>query len=180
MIERTMRLHSDRMTNDIRHLCMLVPRNSVGIEIGSFGGESAVLFAESGKFKKLYCVDPWDAGYYKAHNMGEVEATFDERVKDYGDIIVKVKAKSSQALALIPDPQAVNFVYIDGNHRYDVVKQDIILYREVLRNSMSDLRTILAGHDYKFPKSPGVEKAVKELLTYPDVRFAGYSWVKFI
>lgn len=174
-----MRLHSPIMVNDIKHLCLLVPQGSIGIEIGSFGGESALLFAQSSKFSKLYCVDPWDEGYYKAHNMGEVEATFDERTKGYKHIIEKVKMKSNIAYNLLRN-RDVNFVYIDGNHKYEEVRNDIIIYKELLQHSASALPLILAGHDYKFAKSPGVAPAVKEVLGFPDVRFAGYSWLKFI
>ena len=57
------------------------------VEIGSYMGESAVLFAQSGKFKKIVCVDPWtdipghgDNAYF---GMAEVEKTFDANVKYY-------------------------------------------------------------------------------------------------
>lgn len=174
---RTMRLHSDMMVNDIVDLCRIVPENSIGIEIGCFMGESSQLFAQSGKFNKLYCVDPWEQGYYKSHDMHEIEKHFDSRAKQHHEI-VKVKAKSD-SITLIED-NSINFIYIDGNHSYEFVKNDIINSLAVLRKSKSTKEKLLCGHDYKFKKSPGVEKAVKELLGYPDIRFAGYSWAKIL
>lgn len=178
MITRTMRLHDPRMINDIVDLCRIVPPGSIGIEIGCFTGESSELFAKSGKFSKLVCVDPWQQGYYKKHDMRQVEMTFDERVENYPQII-KMKASSS-ILETVHKDNRTNFIYIDGNHQYEQVHKDIANSLRVLVDSKSPLTKILAGHDYKFPKSPGVEKAVHELLGYPDIMFAGYSWAKII
>lgn len=163
--------------NDIVDLCRIIPHESIGIEIGCFTGESSELFAKSGKFKKLYCVDPWQQGYYKSHDMAQIESQFDERVKNYKEI-EKVKA-TSEIITLIEDNN-INFIYIDGNHKYDFVKKDILNSLEVLRKSKTDKEKILSGHDYKFKKSPGVEIAVRELLGFPDIRFAGYSWAKIL
>ena len=33
--------------------------NLIGIEIGSYRGESTEIFLKSNAFKKLYCIDPW-------------------------------------------------------------------------------------------------------------------------
>lgn len=174
----TMRLHSPKMVRDVEDLCRIIPEGSIGVEIGSFIGESAEIFAKSGKFKRLYCVDPWQPGYYRKHDMQEIERAFDERTAPYS-CITKVKATSAEAVSMLR-AEDVNFVYIDGNHKYDFVRKDIAIWLDVLRDSDTALERILAGHDYKFPKAPGVEKAVKELLSFPDIRFAGYSWVKFI
>ena len=52
-----------------------------------------------------------------------------------------------------------DFIYIDGAHDYDSVKQDIELALPLLKP-----RGILAGHDY-LPQHPGVvAKAVHEVL----------------
>jgi hypothetical protein len=179
MITRTMRLHSTIMVNDINDLCLIVPYGSIGIEVGCFTGESSELFIKSRKFQKLICVDPWWDGYYKNHNMREVEASFDERMTPYNGKVVKIKS-SSDVMSLPMADNKANFIYIDGNHGYDHVKADIINGLRILKESGSEQLKILAGHDYKFAKSPGVEKAVKEILGFPDIRFAGYSWAKII
>jgi hypothetical protein len=33
------------------------------VEIGSYMGESMDIFAQSNKFSKIFCVDPWTNGY---------------------------------------------------------------------------------------------------------------------
>lgn len=62
-------------------------QNLVLAEIGSYMGESACLFAQSGKFKTIVCIDPWadipgnDGNSYS--KMSEVEKIFDANVKTY-------------------------------------------------------------------------------------------------
>ncbi len=171
---------SHRLTNDIKDLCLVIPDNTVGIEIGCFAGESTKLFLESGKFQRLYCVDPWSPEYYKAHNMKVIEAKFDEATKNHVHIVKKIKMTSREVAALMTDPY-INFVYIDGDHSYQAVADDIKTWLYYLQHISKQPRAkILAGHDYKHHGSPGVERAVKELLKYPDIRFAGYSWAKII
>lgn len=168
-----------KLTNDILDLCRIIPQDSIGIEIGCFKGESTRMFLESNKLERLYCVDPWDPTYYRTVNMEEVLTEFNAVANDYPDIAIPVRMKSEDMFKLIKDP-FVNFIYIDGDHSYEAVKKDIASALNLLRASRTRLPKILAGHDYKHPKSPGVEKAVKELLQYPDIRFAGYSWAKII
>lgn len=168
-----------QLKNDILDLTLIIPPHSIGVEIGCFQGESTELFLDSGKFQRLHCVDPWQDGYYKKHKMSEVEEAFDKRIAGFPDIVCKYKTTGVEFLAAETDPY-INFIYIDGDHNYESVKQDIIHALEVLNNSKSNKTKILAGHDYKHPGIPGVEKAVKELLGYPDIRFAGHSWAKII
>lgn len=167
-----------QLKEDIINLCRIIPPDSVGVEIGCFGGESSVMFAKSGKFKKLYCVDPWTEGYYRKHNMKEIESMFDISTKDF-PIIKKMKMKGNQFFHENEDPN-INFVYIDGDHSYEAVHNDIRLWMTYFEMMPKKGTRILAGHDYKHKSSPGVERAVKELLGYPDIRFAGYSWAKII
>ncbi len=167
-----------RLKEDIVNLCLLLPHCSRGVEVGSFVGESSVMFAQSGKFEKLYCVDPWERGYYRRHNMGDIEGRFDRNIEPY-PVIEKHKATSNQFYHQQEDPN-INFVYLDGNHSYEAVHEEIRLWLDYFKLMSSPGLKILAGHDYKHKSSPGVERAVKELLGYPDIRFAGYSWAKII
>lgn len=60
-----------------------IPRkNLVLVEIGSYAGESAEIFARSWKFDMIFCIDPWqsdpngdDMNSYQ--NMDVVERIFD-------------------------------------------------------------------------------------------------------
>lgn len=170
-----MRWHSTRMVNGLADLCRYIPPNSEGAEIGCFAGESTVIFLDEGNVARIHCVDPWNPLYYKGGQIPVAEACFDAIATDYPDRVVKHKAASKAVLAQwIKEGRKLDFIYIDGNHAYGEVKQDIILALKLLKPN-----GILCGHDYKFRGSPGVERAVKELLAFPDVRFPDYSWIKF-
>ena len=79
---------SSNVKCDIASLIQKIPgKDLILVEIGSYMGESAVLFARSGKFSKIICVDPWtdipghDCNAY--YGMAEVEKTFDANVRPY-------------------------------------------------------------------------------------------------
>jgi len=164
---------SPQMVYGLQLLISMLPDNLTGVEIGSYAGESATIFAESGKFKKLICVDMWDPNYYSGQQLIAAEKVFDEVVEKYA-CIEKMKMNSKHLLKI---KDKVDFVYIDGNHKEAFVRRDIQNALELLSRGGCN---ILAGHDYSYRKSPGVKPAVKDLLKFPDAVFCDYSWVKFI
>lgn len=152
-------------------LIELLPTGITGIEVGSYAGESASIFANSGKFKVLYCVDSWEEGYYPGVGTGEKE--FDG-IRN--QIIVKVKINNNDIVKFFEEP--VDFIYIDADHSYESVKKDI-------SNALLLIRYggIIAGHDYiNTDRNPfgGVIKAVDEMLGKPDKVFQDSSWIKFL
>ena len=148
----------------------------IGIEIGSYAGESAEMFINSGAFKRLYCIDPWIQNYDPNDNTGDdsiplAEAAFDNRFKN-NPIVVKLKLKSSEVARLFED-NSIDFIYIDGNHQYEFVKEDLINYVPKVKQG-----GIIAGHDYSGPTTPGVTKAVDEFFGVPPMKtYEDYSWV---
>lgn len=163
------------MKEGLELLCKLLPHKTRGIEIGSYAGESASIFMQSGKFEFLACVDPWQPGYYKNRQLEAAEKEFDAVTANF-TAITKCKGTSDHWLkTFIEEKHEFNFIYIDGNHRYEAVKEDILLSLQILPK-----KSILAGHDYEFHKAPGVKKAVDEILGYPDLIFCDTSWLKFI
>jgi hypothetical protein len=170
-----------KMQLGLQLLLQLVPENSIGIEIGSYAGESAAIFAESGKFHTLFCVDPWDPAYYSGQQLIDAEKKFDAVAEKYR-CIVKCKMTADEFFLHPPsiNGQSTNFIYIDGNHKYEFVRKDIINSLKLFTTHHSPLTKILSGHDYDYKKSPGVKPAITELLQYPDVVFCDYSWAKII
>lgn len=53
----------------------------------------------------------------------------------------------------------MDFVFIDGDHHYAAVVEDIRLVRELLNPG-----ALISGHDYELPDWPGVKKAVDSEL----------------
>ena len=167
-----------RMLNGIRDISRFIAPKSVVVEIGCYAGESTELFLECKNVAKLICIDPWPEDYYSGKQLISAEARFDEvtAAAVAKKRLVKRKDFSSVVLSdMIAKGEKVDFIYIDGNHSYEFVRQDILLAKQVVKPG-----GIIAGHDYQYHKSPGVEKAVNELLGFPDVRFADYSWIKFV
>ena len=148
----------------------------IGIEIGSYAGESAEMFLASGAFDKLYCIDPWQMGYdpndtTSGDGLPLAEKEFDKRFKD-NQIVVKVKKFSDDAAAMFAD-NSIDFLYIDGDHRYEFVKQDLQNYVPKVKSG-----GILSGHDYGFGGLPGVTRAVDEFFKEKPIKnYADNSWV---
>ena len=142
------------------------------IEIGSYAGESSVMFAKH--FKEVVCIDPFNDGY-DANDIAssyapfsEVEKAFDENVKEFKNII-KIKATSDHASTLLTE--RYDMVYIDGMHTYEQVSKDINNY---LQWNLHPL-CIVSGHDYS-DNWIGVKNAVNDFFKSPHKTFQDTSW----
>ena len=128
----------------------------VGVEVGVNQGEFGIKLCQSGL--KVYGIDPYivypgykDPESYESH-YGEAIAN----LKGYDYTIIK--KFSMDALADFKD-ESLDFVYIDANHGYESVKEDIAMWwPKVKRGGM------LSGHDYAVRPSFGVVQAVNEFL----------------
>ena len=127
----------------------------IGCEIGVQRGRNSYVLLETIPDLKLYLVEPW-ANHPNAQSVWE--ESFLAKVKRQtlarlsGRNIVLFEDFSENAIKLVPD-NYLDFVYIDGDHSYDFVMLDIILWsRKVKRGG------IISGHDYYYvadnPKSP--------------------------
>ena len=165
---------------DLINEFLISKEDLIGIQIGSYAGESTSLFLRSGVFKTLYAIDPWECGYDNSDSTSDkrliaAEQMFDKHFKD-NKIIKKIKAKSSDVIDQFED-ESLDFIYIDGCHTYKAVKEDLNNYVPKIKKG-----GIIAGHDYDItgsvPHIIGVKKAIDEyfgkapLKTYKD-----NSWV---
>ena len=154
---------------------LTLPPDAVMVEVGSYAGESAVIFAESGRFASITCVDPWDDRQYApapATPFAAVEAAFDERTRAF-PIITKVRACSVDAAERFEDA-SLDLVYIDAQHDYANVLADIHAWRPKVRPG-----GYVTGHDFGPPCScRGVRNAVRRVFRRPDAVFEDSSWVK--
>lgn len=74
---------------------------------------------------------------------------------------------SRKASSEFPD-EFFDFVYIDGDHAYESVKQDLLLWTRKIKKT-----GILAGHDYDWP---GVKQAVDERFKN-KFKLSGRNWL---
>ena len=103
--------------------------------------------------------------------MDGVEKEFDNLAESSSGIIKKIKNSSLHIDTLFED-NSFDFIYIDGNHTYEWVKQDI-------EKSLPKLKrySFIAGHDYNWPE---VRKAVNSTIGDVDFVFQDTSWIKKI
>jgi hypothetical protein len=139
------------------------------VEVGCHKGESTELFALH--FDRVFAVDPW--GDYKT-SFGSpmtskgVEDSFDKLVEQYSNI-TKIKETSIQASLHFVDGD-LDFVYIDGAHDYESVRNDIASWLPKICKG-----GVIGGHDYQNIKA--VRKAVNDVFGKPDQTFCDWSWL---
>lgn len=101
-----------------------------GAEIGTSKGYYAKWLLTINKGLKLYCIDPWAAyeEYIEQHDSdGQklLDAAYEkakERLKPFDCTLIK--KSSMEAVKDFPD-NSLDFVYIDGNHTFQYVVNDI-------------------------------------------------------
>ena len=149
------------------------------VEIGSFVGESTILFAQS--FKKVIAVDPFLADYDPADptsylfEFKNVYETYLDRTSPHSNI--QTLTMTSDAASDILNEETFDFIYLDGLHTYDGVKTDITNYLPKVKKG-----GVIGGHDYtnQIPHLVGVYDAVNEMFGTPDKVFKDNSWIKYV
>ena len=119
----------------------------VGVEVGSFKGEFAKEICKVWD-GNLYMVDVWrglgdeymDASNHNIHTDAYAQAM--KSIEGYEDRAVMIRTDSYTASGIFPD-ERLDFVYIDANHAYDYVKDDILNWFPKVKKG-----GYLMGHDY--------------------------------
>jgi hypothetical protein len=117
-----------------------------GVEVGSFKGEFARTILEKWQ-GTLYMVDAWYEleDYNDMSNIGLNQDAYLEAMRsinEFRDRAYMLRCLSKQAVDLFPD-ESLDFVYIDANHEYSYVVEDIKLWYPKVKKG-----GIVAGHDY--------------------------------
>lgn len=141
---------------------LLNPKASSWVEIGSYIGESALIFASFSFVKELNCVDPLVSG-----RRTDLEDCFRERLKIFMKPRrpkVHLHLETSEEYSKKVSDNSLDVVYIDGNHNYPCVLNDLDLWYPKLRSG-----GFLCGHDYKNTHK-GVDKALEEFVDYHNLK----------
>jgi hypothetical protein len=152
-----------------------------GAEIGVAWGRFSEVLCKAIPGLELYCVDPWsiqhdDPRHKKNHDENYAEAS--RRLKKYNATLMRMR--SMDAAACTAD-ESLDFVYIDGNHNYGHVKDDITEWSKKVK-----IGGIVSGHDYYRFKNAGVIEAVDEfrkenhidIWYLTDEKAMSWFWVK--
>jgi len=116
------------------------------VEVGTEGGRYAEEICRANPQAHLTCVDPWLAyDRYEDHvsqpKLDGFYAQATQRLAPYNATLIR--ETSLQAVERI-QPGSLDAVFIDGNHHFDFVVQDIIAWAPKVR-----VGGMVAGHDYK-------------------------------
>lgn len=175
-------------------LLKFLPKSSVGAEIGVLKGDFSQQILETTRPTKLHLIDPWEhqtSETYKDALYGGRAKGGQQEVDSFHDsVIFRFKSQisadqveihrgySTTILKQFPDGY-LDWIYIDGNHLYDYVKEDLELaYQKVKQGGY------ITGDDYDFSPSEwwqgGVKRAVDEFLESRRVRLVEIKNHQFI
>lgn len=176
---------------DVVNIIKLIPKDSIGAEIGVWQGNTSKLFIDKLSPKMLHMVDPWAvSGYqeaidandetfdyqkylenYSKQTKGKTEKHF---TKYYDNVYTEVKNKfaniknakiwrmTSTQWFRDYDGEKLDWIYIDGDHSYTGVINDLNNCLQVLKPD-----ALIFGDDYKWDSNAdkgGVKKAVNEFV----------------
>ena len=139
---------------------------AVFVELGAWKGDSigylaSKLLPRKGEVE-IYTVDLFEdskANPDVAHIVPHIYQLFERNLEQMGvrDMVQDIKGISWEVADQFKDA-SVDFLFIDANHSYESVIQDIIQWLPKIRKG-----GIISGHDYY--AAEGVQRAVKETFS---------------
>jgi len=128
-----------------------------GVEVGVYKGAYSRELCQANPELKLYCVDIWGI-----NDRSQRQRNIHQKIYKYAKWklsrhnTVLIRDLSMNAVTQFGD-DTLDFVYIDANHSYSEVNQDIAGWTKKVRPS-----GIVSGHDYDLVD---VRKAVNEYVS---------------
>ena len=116
-----------------------------GAEIGTDHGQYAGQLCQGIPGLKLCCVDPWVA-YTEGgeiHTQKEMDEIYTEAFKRLSPYACIIERSTSMEAVERWSNDTLDFVFIDGNHEFPFVYEDIVEWTKKVRPG-----GIIAGHDY--------------------------------
>lgn len=140
-----------------------LPPKSTVLEIGTYQGRSAVLFA-SNLSNRVVCIDPLEPGTDEQNHLTITEAEVYNLHKNI-DLYSNIEWVRKRSINVIWDDLAIvgltnypiRLIFIDANHQYPFPKEDYKHFYPLL-----EPECIVAFHDYG-KTFPGVRQSVEEL-----------------
>ena len=148
-------------------------KNAIFVEVGSWKGHTASILGEIAKKGggQVYCIDTWKGTFGEPTEAGEFAfgyptdsfAVFQHNIEAFEltKVVTPLIMESATATTIFSDGIA-DMVFIDADHRYKGVKQDIELWWPKVK-----VGGILCGHDceeYYSDLSPRLRKRIDETL----------------
>lgn len=137
-----------------------------GAEIGVAGGRYSEILCDCNPALELLCVDPW--GKYRNNRRGGNQEQHDRNYEQSKKRLSRFKAillKMTSVEASLPiEDNSLDFVFLDGNHDYDYVMEDIITWSRKVKKG-----GIISLHDYYNFNNSGVIEAVDDYVKYHKI-----------
>jgi hypothetical protein len=170
----------------------LMPKGSVCAEIGVWKGDFSRKLLNRVQPQTLHLIDPWefidDGGYERAAYGGKVAKGQEDMDKLFENVqerfaseiaggVVRIhRATSADAGPSFPDDY-FDWVYIDANHSYEFVREDLRVYHTKVKPG-----GYLAGDDYgtKGWWGTGVKDAVDEFVAAEQAQWALQDGSQFV
>lgn len=129
-----------------------------GAEIGVRWGKNAIDMFEAIPGLDLIAVDPW-CDYNDIDKILTIEK-HERQLRKAQKVLAPynitfMRMKSMEAVVEIPN-ESLDFVYIDGNHCFDFIMEDLIEWNRKVRQG-----GIISGHDFCHYRSQQVVEAVQ-------------------
>lgn len=117
----------------------------VGVEIGVEQGMYSRALCRANPDLKLYCIDPWisDGTYRKQFDQDYIDNLMANCIKRLKGYNCKIIRKTSMDAVKDFADESLDFVYIDGNHRFEFVVNDMAEWTKKVRPG-----GIVSGHDW--------------------------------
>jgi hypothetical protein len=130
----------------LQQICTEFPFGK-GAEIGTFKGEFSKEILQNWN-GTLYMIDVWrplgdeylDSSNHSIHTTAYSDTM--DNIRELEDKGIMIRATSEKASEIFAD-ESLDFVYIDANHAYDYVVQDIKLWYPKVKKG-----GYVGGHDY--------------------------------
>ena len=148
-------------------------KNLIGVEIGVDQAFNALNILENLDIKKLYLIDPYYS-YGGFNGKGVLDPARDDedlenlyqealdRLSKHTYKLVWLKELSETAVDKVEDN--LDFIYLDGNHRYEYVLKDLELYYPKVKSG-----GLVAGDDFQLE---GVQKALRAFEPIHETRIS--------
>lgn len=117
-----------------------------GAEVGVEKGHYSKTLCKAIPGLTLFGIDPWKAyrGYREHVSQPKLEGFYEETVQRMKPYDFRIFRAFSEEAHKYFDDRSLDFVYIDGNHSFLNVTQDIAFWSPKVKKG-----GIIAGHDYR-------------------------------
>jgi hypothetical protein len=156
------------------------------VEIGAWKGKSvsyaAVEIINSGKIITIDSVDTWEGSPGEPVLMNDDSVKnntlydeFIENIEPVKHVVNPIKMPSVEAAKQYAD-NSLFFVFIDGSHLYEAVKEDILAWLPKVKSG-----GFIGGHDIdQTEEFNGVRAAVDEIIGVRNIKLYNKGWASWL